>query len=71
MASQEILDQIRKNPCDAGDCAAPQADCYIGQWTVHGPHHVEMILPKWKGGGTIQSHCPGKTAATVLPGLER
>lgn len=39
--------------------ATRDLQCYVGQWTVHGPHDQTLRS------GTV-AHCPGKTAETVL-----
>jgi hypothetical protein len=45
-----------------GDCKATYDkpyQCYVGQWTVHGPHDETLLS------GRV-AHCPGKTPDTVL-----
>lgn len=62
---QDLMATLSERPC-VGACEAPVEDCYAGQWTVHGPHHFEVHLMAWKGGGVELRHCPGKTERTKL-----
>lgn len=63
----DVKAELEKNTCsDPAGCVEKREPCYIGQWTVHGPHHYELRRQLHLGGGTIQVHCNGKTAETKL-----
>jgi hypothetical protein len=66
MASAKIVKQMEASKCTDKSCKADRGGCYAGQWTIHAPHHETVYLPRHLGGGTKQTHCPGRTASTIL-----
>lgn len=65
-ASPEIIAKMTASPCSDESCLLSQGNCYEGQWTVHPPHHYEILRQEFHGGGTRIIHCPGKTEETKL-----
>lgn len=57
---------VQPHEAERAERLRKDSPCYKGQWTLHGPHDYECRVQNWLGGGTVMSHCPGKTEATVL-----
>jgi hypothetical protein len=57
---------IQPGPSEREQHLSEPHACFAGQWVLHGPHDYETRVQKWLGGGTVLTHCPGKTPETVL-----